>query len=93
MPERVAEETKLLSKSEVLERVGVTFPTLWNWCRAGKFPSALNLNGLPRWNAQEVEAFLVSLPKKKYRPARHDDDEASTVRVKQKAKKGGGRNA
>lgn len=33
-------EVRLLSKSEVCDRVGATFPTIWQWMRDGKFPRA-----------------------------------------------------
>ena len=36
---------RLISKPEVLDRVGVTFPTLWAWMRAGVFPRSRDLGG------------------------------------------------
>jgi predicted DNA-binding transcriptional regulator AlpA len=42
---------RLLSKAEVLAMVGVSFPTVWGWMRAGTFPvrasSARRANGFP----------------------------------------------
>ena len=35
---------RLLSKAEVLERVGVTYQTIWRWMVAGTFPRARRLN-------------------------------------------------
>jgi prophage regulatory protein len=59
---------RLLSKAEVLEAVGVTFPTLWKWMRAGKFPLARTLGSRPAWVASEVEAWIRSLPTCEYKP-------------------------
>ena len=35
-----SEPSRLLSRAEVLEIVGVTYPTLWAWVRDGHFPAA-----------------------------------------------------
>jgi hypothetical protein len=40
-PHRPAAQTdlpRLMGKPEVLRITGVTFPTLWRWMKAGKFP-------------------------------------------------------
>ena len=31
-------QPRLISKAEVLDRIGVTYPTLWVWMRRGVFP-------------------------------------------------------
>ena len=58
-------ETRLLSKAEVLERVGRTFPTVWKWMRAEKFPRARDLGGRPAWLESEVNEWIASLPVRK----------------------------
>jgi predicted DNA-binding transcriptional regulator AlpA len=55
-------ETRLLSKSEVCDRVGRTYPTIWAWMRAGKFPRARDLRGRPAWIAAKIEAWIAQLP-------------------------------
>ena len=56
---------RLLSRSEVLERVSVTYPTLWRWMQAGKFPRAKDLNGrLIGWLESDIEAWISALPVK-----------------------------
>ena len=49
---------------EVMDRVGVSFPTLWKWMRAQPptFPRARALGGTTVWIASEVEAWMASLP-------------------------------
>jgi hypothetical protein len=54
--------------------------------RKKQFPLARDLNGRPVWLAHEVEAFLSTLPQKKYLAAQSNDT-ASTVRVKQKGRR------
>jgi predicted DNA-binding transcriptional regulator AlpA len=60
---------RLLSKAEVLAIVGVSFPTIWSWMRAGKFPRA-RISGSGRnsksvWRSDEVEQWLAQLPVRK----------------------------
>lgn len=53
---------RLISKPEVLDKVGVTFPTIWKWMREGKFPRSRQLGGKSCWIESEVEAWINALP-------------------------------
>ena len=64
-----AAPVRLLSKPEVLDRVGVTFPTLWKMMREKKFPQARNLGGRPAWLESEVEGWIAALPVREYKAA------------------------
>jgi prophage regulatory protein len=66
---------RLISKPEVLDRVGVTFPTLWKWMREGTFPAAKKLGGSnkPAWLESDVERWIAALPTQKYKPADNND--------------------
>jgi len=55
-------ELRLLSKGEVLERVGVSFPSLWKWMNAGKFPRSRELGGKSAWLEHEVNAWILARP-------------------------------
>lgn len=57
-----ANQVRLISKPEVLDRVGVTFPTIWKWMREGKFPRSRELGGKVAWIESEIEAWIASLP-------------------------------
>jgi prophage regulatory protein len=57
--------TRLLSKPEVLDRTGVTYPTLWAWMRAGTFPHSRELGHKICWLENEVEAWMKALPPKR----------------------------
>ena len=61
--------TRYLNKAEVLDRVGVTYPTLWRWMREKHFPRSRNLgnpNNLKNtrvgWLESEVETWLNARP-------------------------------
>jgi predicted DNA-binding transcriptional regulator AlpA len=54
---------RLLSKSDVLIRVGVSFATIWKWMLEGKFPRARMIGGIKScWLASEVEEWMTNLP-------------------------------
>ena len=64
---------RLLSKVEVLDRVGVSYPTIWQWMRAGTFPRSRALGASTVWIAAEVEAWMAALPKRQLK----GDEEAA----------------
>lgn len=53
---------RLLSRPEILEITGVTFPTIWAWMRAGTFPRSRIVGGRSMWLSTEVEQWLAGLP-------------------------------
>jgi predicted DNA-binding transcriptional regulator AlpA len=53
---------RLLDKSEVCRIANVTFPTVWAWMRAGKFPRSRIVGGKSMWLSSEVEQWLAGLP-------------------------------
>jgi predicted DNA-binding transcriptional regulator AlpA len=56
-------DERLMSKTDVMIRVGVSFPTIWKWMLEGKFPRARALGGVKTcWLASEVESWLANLP-------------------------------
>ena len=59
---RAPPDTRLLSKPEVLAIVGVTFPSLWAWMRAGTFPRSRIVGGRSMWRSDEIDEWLAGLP-------------------------------
>jgi prophage regulatory protein len=55
-------QLRLISKPKVLKIVGCSYPTLWAWMRAGKFPRSRVVGGRSMWLSTEVEAWLAELP-------------------------------
>jgi predicted DNA-binding transcriptional regulator AlpA len=55
-------DIRLLSKAEVVRKVGRSFPTIWRWMRDGRFPRALDLNGRPVWIEAVVDQAILALP-------------------------------
>jgi predicted DNA-binding transcriptional regulator AlpA len=52
---------RLLDKAEILAITGVTYPTIWAWMRAGKFPRARIAGGKSMWLSSEIDAWLAGL--------------------------------
>jgi predicted DNA-binding transcriptional regulator AlpA len=63
-----AEIQRLLYKHEVIELIGVTFPTIWNWMRAGCFPLSLEVGGRTAWYESEIALWLSSRPRSRIKP-------------------------
>jgi predicted DNA-binding transcriptional regulator AlpA len=62
----------LVFKGELLERVGVSFPTIWSWMRKGEFPRARVVGGQSAWLSSEIDAWIAALPVRRYK----DDPDA-----------------
>jgi predicted DNA-binding transcriptional regulator AlpA len=58
-------EMRLLSKGEILELTSISYVTLWEWMRAGRFPRAVAVGGRNMWHAHEVEAWMRALPRRR----------------------------
>ena len=58
---------RLLSKPEVLDRVALTFPTVWKLMREKKLPQSRALGGKTVWLESDIEAWIKTLPVRKYK--------------------------
>jgi predicted DNA-binding transcriptional regulator AlpA len=56
-----------LSKQQVLARIPITGPTLWNWSRTGKFPAPRYIGSRTVWVAAEVDEWMRTRPKRTYK--------------------------
>ena len=61
---------RLLDKSQICKIANVSYPTIWAWMRAGKFPRARIVGGKSMWLTSEVAAWLAALP---VRPLKGDE--------------------
>jgi predicted DNA-binding transcriptional regulator AlpA len=62
---------RLLSKGDVLDKVGVTYPTIWKLMRQGTFPRSVVVGGKVAWLEHEVDEFIAKLPRRRLKG--HDD--------------------
>jgi predicted DNA-binding transcriptional regulator AlpA len=68
-PQQPPPPPRLLSKKQVLARVGLTFPTVWKLIRLGQFPAARSLGGQAFWIEGEIDAYIRNLPVREYKKA------------------------
>ena len=63
--------TRLIYKPELLERVGLSYTTIWMMMRQGRFPRSRSVGGgesaggqnqKVAWLSDEVDAWLAELP-------------------------------
>jgi predicted DNA-binding transcriptional regulator AlpA len=41
---------------------GLSYPTLWQWMRDGRFPRSRIVGGKSMWLSTEIDAWLAGLP-------------------------------
>ena len=73
-PERDAPAVRrLIRKSQLLDLVPLSFPTIWEMMRRGEFPLPVKLGSAPNapsaWFEDEVAAKVESLERVEYKPA------------------------
>jgi predicted DNA-binding transcriptional regulator AlpA len=57
---------RLLSKGEMLDKVGVTYPTIWKLMREGAFPRAVVVGGGKNfWLEHEIDEYIAKLPRRR----------------------------
>ncbi len=64
---RLAASERLLTKEETTEIVGFSYTTIYEWMRRGTFPAAIDCEGTPRFRHSEVESWINSRPRRRYR--------------------------
>lgn len=65
---------RMVTKAEVLAIANLSYPTIWQWMRDGKFPRSRIVGGQSMWRSDEIDAWLANLPK---RPLKGDPPEAA----------------
>jgi prophage regulatory protein len=53
---------RLLNKRQVLERVGVSYVTIWKWMSDGKFPQRRLVGRRIFWLESEIAAWISNRP-------------------------------
>jgi predicted DNA-binding transcriptional regulator AlpA len=54
---------RLIGKRVVMDRCGISFPTIWRMMTAGTFPSSVAVGGKRGWYEDEVDAWINSRPR------------------------------
>jgi len=64
-----AQPSRFVFKPEVLDRVGVSYPTIWQWMRTGTFPASREVGGKVAWLESEIDDWMATRPLRKYKNA------------------------
>jgi predicted DNA-binding transcriptional regulator AlpA len=56
---------RLLSRKEVIERVGRSYPWIWDQMRKGAFPRSREQGGCVAWPEPEIDDYIKNLPVKR----------------------------
>jgi predicted DNA-binding transcriptional regulator AlpA len=76
--DRLAHRVGLLDKHEVRAITGVSFVSVWDWMRKGKFPPGITVVGKTKWRASEIADWLANLPLARLKPNDAAADQPST---------------
>lgn len=71
-----ARPRRLISKRQLLERFPLSFPTIWKMMCQGRFPRARIIGGKSVWFEDEIDAFLDTLPPRRYKNAASLDEKS-----------------
>jgi predicted DNA-binding transcriptional regulator AlpA len=67
---------RLLSKSDICAIANVSFPTVWQWMRAGTFPRSRIVGGKSMWLSSEIDAWMRALPVRPIKPLKTSTEAA-----------------
>jgi predicted DNA-binding transcriptional regulator AlpA len=62
-----AKPARFVFRPEVLDRVGVSYVTLWQWMRAGTFPASRDVDGQVAWLESDIDEWMLSRPFRSYK--------------------------
>jgi predicted DNA-binding transcriptional regulator AlpA len=61
-------DLQLLTRQEIVSLIGLSYPTIWQKIREGKFPAARVVGGKNMWLATEIDHWVSSLPVRELKP-------------------------
>jgi prophage regulatory protein len=74
-PEKSA--PKLLDRKTVLDRVPLSYATIWKMMRDGKFPRSRDIGGKCAWLEHEIDKWIADRPKVQLKPPEAKGDTAA----------------
>ncbi len=73
--ERGGDIRRMIRKPELVDMLGVSYPTIWTWMRHGKFPRPVKVvsNSIVAWYLDEIIDWQRSLERRDYKPKELSD--------------------
>jgi predicted DNA-binding transcriptional regulator AlpA len=56
---------RLLSKGDVMDKVGLSYPSIWKLMREGAFPRSVVIGGKTLWHEHEIDEYIARLPRRR----------------------------
>jgi predicted DNA-binding transcriptional regulator AlpA len=66
-------DVRFLSKLEILDRTGLTFPTIWQMQQDDQFPRGREVGKRTMWIESEVNRWMNSRPRRLYKADKKAD--------------------
>jgi predicted DNA-binding transcriptional regulator AlpA len=61
-----ADSKRFIDRKRLLQKLGLSYPSVWKRMRAGKFPLPYVDGQKNFWDEDEVDAYLAALPRRTY---------------------------
>jgi prophage regulatory protein len=68
---------KLIGRKELLERVPLSYATVWKKMRTGEFPRSRDIGGKCAWIESEIDKWIAARPKVQLKPPEAKGDTAA----------------
>jgi predicted DNA-binding transcriptional regulator AlpA len=56
---------RLLSRKDVMDKVNLTYPTIWKLMCEGAFPRSVVIGGKVLWVEAEIDEYITRLPRRR----------------------------
>jgi predicted DNA-binding transcriptional regulator AlpA len=56
---------RLLDRNQVLDKVNLTYPTVWKLMLEGAFPRSVAIGGKTLWVETEIDEYIARLPRRR----------------------------
>ena len=66
---------RLIYKPELLDRVGLSYATVWTMMRQGRFPRSRVVGGKVAWFESEIETWITELPVRRLKGDQPDQEQ------------------
>ena len=84
---------RLIRKKEVLQRVGLSYPTIWSMMREGAFPRSIRLTDGPSakvaWLESDIDQWMAARPQQKLKGDASESEKATPKTARHVLKEGG----
>lgn len=67
-----ASHNKLIGSRDVMDRISISYTTLWRLVKTNKIPAPRKVGGLNRWLESDIEQYIAPAANETTTPSVHD---------------------